>query len=152
MIPGNKLSNLLLGTIAGALVCLCVASLNAPQWFASEQKAREKVVRERLDAIANAEKKYKADHGNYCSSLEELVHAGYMSDSLRFIPFSDGATFSLTVSSDTADTGYVTHSFECGAHYRDFLKGLDANSVSNLVYEAETLSRYPGLYVKAGSY
>lgn len=147
MIPGNKLSILMLGTMAGAMICLCVASLNAPLWFEEEQKTREETVRKRLDAIADAEKRYKTDHGTYCASLDVLVSKGYMSDSLKFVPFSDGATFSLKASADTSETGFVTHSFECGATYRDFLKGMDENSISTLVHDAEAQSRFPGICV-----
>jgi hypothetical protein len=36
---------------------------------------------------------------------------------------------------------------ECGARYEQFLDGLDANSVANLIEEASAAGRYPGLKI-----
>jgi hypothetical protein len=72
----------------------------------------------------------------------------FVLDSLRYIPFSGGTEFELAAG--TIDrSGLKVGVYEIKAHYNTFLKGLDRQSVINLIKTKEDIERYPG--IKVGS-
>ena len=62
-------------------------------------------------------------------------------------PFAGGKKFDIAVNTQTGKSGRQIPLMECGAEYADYLEGLDGNSISNLIEEAETAGRYPGLKI-----
>lgn len=140
-------STSLLAACAVALAVMCVLSVSAPLRFDSEREARETVVRQRLMAIRAAEEKYRAAHGTYTGSFDALARSGLLADSLRLIPFSDGKTFDLQVSSTVARSGRQTPLMQCGAEYAQYLDGLDKDAIAALADEAREAGRYPGLKI-----
>jgi hypothetical protein len=68
--------------------------------------------------------------------------------SLGFIPFSNGEHFELNAGN--IDRGGVSVAvFEAKAHYNTFLKGMDSQTIINIIASKEDIDRYPG--VKVGS-
>jgi len=71
---------------------------------------------------------------------------GYKVDDLQYVPFSSKEPF--TLDAGVIDKGGVkVNVFEASAHYNLFLKGLDKQSVINLIASKEQIERYPGLKV-----
>jgi type II secretory pathway pseudopilin PulG len=71
---------------------------------------------------------------------------GYKVDDIRYVPFSNKELF--TMDAGVIDKGGVkVNVFEASAHYNLFLKGLDNQSVINLIASKEQIERYPGLKV-----
>jgi hypothetical protein len=70
-------------------------------------------------------------------------------DSIKFVPYgSSGKTFDIAAG--VIDRGGIKVGvFEVKVLYSDFLKGLDRQSVTNLIKSKEDIDRYPGL--KLGS-
>ena len=79
--------------------------------------------------------------------FDELVNGGLLADSLQKIPFSDGKSFDINVSTQISKTGKTIPLLECSASYNDYLKGLDSNAVKQLNEEANKTGSFPGLKI-----
>jgi hypothetical protein len=139
--------NYVLGALAAALAVTCVLSIHAPMRFDGLRAEREQAVKERLVRIRYAEERYRQTNGTYTDDFNELVRGGYLADSLQYVPFSGGKKFDIAVNMQTGKSGRQIPLMECGAEYVEYLDGLDGNSISNLVEEAESAGRYPGLKI-----
>lgn len=139
--------NHILTALAAALAVACAMSIYSPIRFGRQQAARERAVKERLVKIRHAEEAYRKATGSYTDDFNVLVSKGYLADSLQYIPFSGGRKFSITVTTLTGKSGRPVPLMECGASYQDYLKGLDAGSISGLTDEANNAGRYPGLKI-----
>lgn len=139
--------NYVLGALAVALAVTCVLSIHAPMRFDGLRAEREQAVKERLVRIRYAEERYRQANGTYTDDFNELVRGGYLADSLQYVPFSGGKKFDIAVNMQTGKSGRQIPLMECGAEYGEYLDGLDGNSISNLVEEAESAGRYPGLKI-----
>ncbi len=139
--------NYVLGALAAALAVTCVLSIHAPMRFDGLRAEREQAVKERLVRIRYAEERYRQANGTYTDDFNELVRGGYLADSLQYVPFSGGKKFDIAVNMQTGKSGRQIPLMECGAEYGEYLDGLDGNSISNLVEEAESAGRYPGLKI-----
>ena len=65
---------------------------------------------------------------------------------LTTIPFSNGTLFEMQA--DTIERGGVeVHVFEAKAPYTSFLKGMNEQSIVNIIAKLEDIDRYPGLRV-----
>ncbi|MGI6233128.1 MAG: hypothetical protein ACOYJF_09815 [Prevotella sp.] len=140
-----KNHNFLLAICVLVLVVLCWLSVEQPLRFEREQQRREQVVKHRLLQIRSAEEHYKAKHGTYSGQFASLVKSGLIADSLQYVPFSDGERFQLTASFVIGKTGRQIPVMECGATFQQYLKGLDRNSVANLIERANASGHFPGL-------
>jgi len=70
----------------------------------------------------------------------------YRLSDLSFIPYSDGEMFKI--GADTIKTGGVkVHVFEAKALYTSYLKGMDKQTIINIVAKREDIDKYPGLKV-----
>ena len=137
--------NLWLALCAVALAAVCVASILGPVRFGKERRLRERAVVVRLSAIRAAELNYLCDHGIYTADFGTLVGGGYLADSLQYVPFGDGRRFDLAATVQVSVSGRRLPLVECGATYDAYLDGLDANSVANLIEEANRSGRYAGI-------
>lgn len=142
---GNKATNTILTIAAVALAVLCLASIASPLRFSDEKAEREKAVKQRLMLIRDAEERYLRAEGRYCASLDTLVAHGYLVDSLRQIPYSDGQSFELKTSVVASPSGKVQPTMTCGARYETYLDGLDDGAIAEAVSEAIEAGEYPGL-------
>ena len=85
-------------------------------------------------------------------SLYDSLYKGRINpDSLRYVPFSNGKEFELTISSDTSKTGVITHGFEAKTPFVDYLGensedgGLDKQEIINLLEDCDDRGRYRGM-------
>lgn len=137
--------NLWLALCAVALAAVCVASILGPVRFGKERRLRERAVVVRLSAIRAAELNYLRNHGVYTADFGTLVGGGYLADSLQYVPFGGGRRFDLAATVQVSVSGRRLPLVECGATYDAYLDGLDANSVANLIEEANRSGRYAGI-------
>ncbi|MBM6993129.1 MAG: hypothetical protein I3J02_07690 [Prevotella sp.] len=144
---GYPKNNVLL--LAGVLILavLCYLSVSGPIRFQRQRTEREVAVKQRLMKIRAAEEHYRSKTGVYTGDFGKLTAGGWLPDSLQFIPYSDGRRFSLTATTVIGKSGQQIPLMECGAGYADYLKGLDENSIANLIEEANLSGRYGGLKI-----
>lgn len=129
------------------LVVLNVLTISSPMRFSRQQAEREVVVKARLMAIRTAEEAYRRDSGVYAGNFALLIKGGYMADSLQYIPFSGSMRFELAADVQIGRSGRDIPLMECGAGYETYLKGLDDNSVAELIEDANVAGRYAGLKI-----
>lgn len=140
--------NFILAACVFALVAICFASIYRPMRFKEEQKIRERVVMERILKIRKAEERYLKANGTYAGDFATLVKGGYIADSLTYIPYSDNERFELRTTTEITKSGQERPQMGCGAQYHQYLRGLDENSIANLIENANDSGEYPG--VKTG--
>ena len=149
---------------------LVYQSIMEPLEFRREQRKRETIVVNKLIDIRNSQVIYRQLVGSYSNNFDsedttftktindtvgyikvsDSIFSGksYTLNQLSFIPFSDGEHFSLDA--DTIVRGGVkVHVFEVKAPYTAYLKGMDKQTVINIIAKQEDIERYPGL--KLGS-
>lgn len=68
-------------------------------------------------------------------------------DSLRFVPFTDGAIFDMQAGELTTGSKVVVQVFEVSVPNKTLLKGLNHQEIVNLDDKARQLNRFPGLKV-----
>lgn len=83
----------------------------------------------------------------WVSASDTLFGKGFNPDSLRFIPFGNGAQFEMAVRKDTTETGAPLNLFQAQAPYDSYLKGLNAQELANLKDVQGKLGKYQGLRV-----
>lgn len=79
--------------------------------------------------------------------LDSIYPKGFNPDSLRYVPFGNGAQFEMAVGMDTTKSGSFMYLFEAKVPYATYLEGLDKQEVYNIINECEQLDRYPGMKV-----
>ena len=98
------------------------------------------------DSVAVAQKKVFRDSIPIFVRDTLLKRPGFISDSIKWIPFSGGKTF-LMESVIRTVSGVPVPLFEASAPYDDLLLGLDRQLIINLKAEKVAMNRYPGLRV-----
>ena len=83
----------------------------------------------------------------WVSVMDTIFPKNFVADSLKFVPFGNGATFEMREKSDTTKSGAPIHLFEAKTPYDVYLQGLDRQQIANLKDYAKKLDRYPGLQV-----
>ena len=70
-------------------------------------------------------------------------------DSLRYVPFSNGAEFEMAVDSLITASGYPIQVFEAKTHYRTYLGDLDQKLLDQKIQEVldRPGNKYPGMQV-----
>lgn len=132
---------------AVVLAVLCVLSVSAPMRFDRQRQQRETAVKQRLIKIRTAEESYRRAQGVYTADFATLVKSGLLADSLKYIPYTKNKAFSLSATTTVGKSGRQIPLMECSAAYTDYLKGLDKNSVANLVEQANESGTFPGLKI-----
>ena len=85
-------------------------------------------------------------------SLYDSLYKGRIDpDSLRYVPFSDGKEFELSVASDTSKSGVISHTFEAKTLFENYLGGLDKQEIINLLEDCDDRGRYRGMKVDNNS-
>ena len=141
----KSIHNYLLFACVVMLGIIIFMSVSSPLRFDKERKAREEVVKSRLMQIRKASEAYKNANGRYANKLEEMVNAGYLADSLRLVPFSEGEVFFYGASILSSKTDRPVPVMECGAEYAQYLKGLDEGQVLELINNTIDEGEFPGL-------
>lgn len=84
----------------------------------------------------------------WVSAIDTLYPKGFNADSLRFVPFGNGAQFELRTGCDSSSkSGNKLYLFEAKTPYRAYLEGLNKDELNNLIDLQEELGRYAGLKV-----
>lgn len=84
------------------------------------------------------------------TSVEESLfknRAGFVADSLRYVPFGGGATFTLDTASQISKSGAPIYLFESKVPFDVYLNGLDKQEIINIKDEANKMNKYAGLQV-----
>ena len=146
MVTQNRNINLLLGFVAFALAIAIVASIMKPMSFKTTVSNREKVVIERMKIVRTAAARFRQDNDEvFCSTIDSLVICGYLADSLKYIPFSNGKVFFYKTNVIQTKSGEDISVMECRAYYDDYLQDQDKGDVDDLKNEATNAGRFPGL-------
>lgn len=82
----------------------------------------------------------------YVSLIDTLYGKNFMPDSMRYIP-GIGKQFTMATGSITTTSGLVVQLFEAKCTFKEYLEGLDKQSIINLKEEAIKLNRFPGLQI-----
>lgn len=143
----KHINNYILAVCSAVLVFLCIKSIYTPIHFDNERGIREREVRARLIIIRRAQEAYRRATGSYCNSFQKLISRGLLTDSLRFIPYSEGNEFYLRTATITTASGRKVAVMECGATYDDYLTGLDPDAVTALEEKADMTGGFPGLRI-----
>lgn len=100
--------------------------------------------------IANGLQGFKRD--TIWVSLQDSLYnyEGFVADSMRYIPFSEGDTFEIIACPNTTRSGTIIQVMECNAPDSSFLKGM-GKAGKRLIYnryeEANAKGAYPGLKI-----
>lgn len=81
--------------------------------------------------------------------LDSLFHSGFATDSLRYVPFTEGVTFAMTSGELLTSSNLTVQVVEAYCMYDDLLKGLDMQLVVNYKDERMKIVGFEG--VKFGS-
>jgi hypothetical protein len=81
--------------------------------------------------------------------MDSLFGRGFPVDSLRFVPYTEGATFNMESSEILTTSNLKVQVVEVSVHYDSLLQGLDEQLVVNYKDEREKITGYQG--VKFGS-
>ncbi len=91
-------------------------------------------------------------------SLYDSLYKGRINpDSLRYVPFSNGKEFEMSISSDTSKAGIISHTFEAKTLFITYLGeesedgGLDKQEIINLLEDCDDRGRYRGMKVDNNS-
>lgn len=79
--------------------------------------------------------------------LDTIFPKGFNADSLRYVPFGNGAQFEMAIKNDTAKSGAPFCLLECKTPYEVYLNGLDQQEIANLKDMQTKLERYAGLKI-----
>jgi hypothetical protein len=76
---------------------------------------------------------------------DTIFPKGFYADSLRYVPFGNGAQFEIATKSDTTKSGAPIYLLEVKTPYTVYLDGLDKQEIINLIDVQQKLGKYPGL-------
>ena len=79
--------------------------------------------------------------------LDTIYPAGFNADSMRYIPFGNGAEYEMLIRNDTATSGAPVYMYEVRAPYESYLGGLNTQEIINQKDLDINLGRYPGLKI-----
>lgn len=76
-----------------------------------------------------------------------LFPADFNADSMRYVPFGNGAEFEMAIGQDSTKSGSFISLFEAKTPFETYYQGLDEQEVFNIIDERNQLGRYPGMKV-----
>lgn len=79
--------------------------------------------------------------------LDTIFPRGFNADSIRYVPFGNGAEFEMKSKNDTAKSGAPLILLEVKTPYTTYLNGLDGQEIANLIDIQEKLGKYAGLMI-----
>ena len=108
----------------------------------------EKVGLVKLNKKGEVEEYFFSRDTFWVLALDTLYPKGFNIDSLRYVPFGNGAEFELRTGCDSSGkSGNKLYLFEAKTPYRTYLEGLNKDELNNLIDLQLELGRYPGLKV-----
>ncbi len=79
--------------------------------------------------------------------LDTIFSEGFNADSLRYVPFGNGAKFEMQIRKDTMKSGAPLNLFQAQVPYDAYLKGINNQELANLKDIQSKLGKYCGLRV-----
>ncbi|MFA6744224.1 MAG: hypothetical protein WCR94_00440 [Bacteroides graminisolvens] len=79
--------------------------------------------------------------------MDTIFPKGFDADSLRYVPFGNGAQFEMATKNTTTKSGAPIYLLEVKTPYDVYLNGLDQQEVANMKDLQIKLNKYPGLMV-----
>lgn len=79
--------------------------------------------------------------------LDTIFPKGFIADSMRYVPYGNGARFEMETRNDTAKSGAPFCLLEVRTPYEVYLNGLDAQEIANLKDVQTKLGKYCGLKI-----
>ena len=113
----------------------------------TEKKAMDIIKKGDAKAIAAAGLQNFRRDTNWIAVVDTLFGKGYNADSLRYVPFGNGAQFEMDTITQIARYGAPFCLLEVKTPYTTYLNGLDKQEIVNLVDEQTQLGRYAGLKI-----
>ncbi len=83
----------------------------------------------------------------WVAMVDTIYGRGYNADSLRYVPFGNGATFEMAIKEDSTKSGAKFYLFEAKTPYTAYLTGLNKQELDALIDMQTKLERFPGLKV-----
>ncbi len=84
----------------------------------------------------------------WVAAIDTLFPKGFNADSLRYVPFGNGAEFEMRTGCDSSGkSGNKIYLFEAKTPYRTYLEGINRDELNNLIDLQQELGRYAGLKV-----
>ena len=77
--------------------------------------------------------------------LDTIFPKGFNPDSMRYVPYGNGAQFEMAIKNDTAKSGAPFCLLEVKTPYETYLNGLDAQEIANMKDVQTKLGKYCGL-------
>jgi hypothetical protein len=113
----------------------------------TEKKAMDIIKKGDAKAIAAAGLQNFRRDTNWIAVVDTLFGRGYNADSLRYVPFGNGAQFEMDTITQIARSGAPFCLLEVKTPYTTYLDGLDKQEIINLIDEQTQLGRYAGLKI-----
>ncbi|WP_276858314.1 hypothetical protein, partial [Bacteroides fluxus] len=79
--------------------------------------------------------------------LDTIFPRGFNADSMRYVPFGNGAQFEMAIKNDTAKSGAPFCLLEVKTPYEVYLNGLDQQEIANIKDVQTKLGKYCGLMI-----
>jgi uncharacterized protein YpmB len=83
----------------------------------------------------------------WIAMADTIYGKGFCADSLRYVPFGNGATFEMAIRQDSTKSGAKYYLFEAKTPYSVYLKDLNAQELNALIDTYNKLDRFAGLKV-----
>ena len=83
----------------------------------------------------------------WVAMIDTIYPKGFNADSMRFVPYGNGAEFELIVRNDTTKSGGAVCLYEVKTPYEVYLNGLDKQEIINLKDLDNQTGRYSGLMI-----
>ena len=83
----------------------------------------------------------------WVSVLDTIFPKGFNADSLKYVPFGNGATFEMVTRCDTTKSGAPLNLFQAQTPYETYMSDLDKQLLINLKDVQTKLGKYCGLRV-----
>ena len=79
--------------------------------------------------------------------LDTIFPKGFNPDSMRYVPYGNGAQFEMAIKNDTAKSGAPFCLLEVKTPYTVYLNGLDPQEIANKIDLQTKLGKYAGLMI-----
>ena len=117
----------------------------------TEKKAVQIIEKAKKTGNYNEVKKWGLENfardTQWVAVIDTIFPKGYNADSMRYVPFGNGAQFEMAIRNDTAKSGAPFCLLEVKTPYSVYLNGLDRQEIANKIDVQTKLNKYPGLMI-----
>ena len=117
----------------------------------TEKKAVQIIEKAKKTGNYNEVKKWGLENfardTQWVAVIDTIFPKGYNADSMRYVPFGNGAQFEMAIRNDTAKSGAPFCLLEVKTPYTVYLNGLDRQEIANKIDMQTKLNKYPGLMI-----